>query len=330
MNTFYKKLDAAGQRAAYDASCKCLLANKMILACILKECIQEYENYTIKEIANRYIEDDPVISKTAVHPDEVSHGAEQIRGLSTEDSSINEGTVTYDIRFLAIVPVSEERISLIVNIEAQNNFYPGYPIIKRGIYYCSRMISSQYGTEFSGSHYGEIKKVYSIWICPNPPKSRRNSITTYSMEENHLWGAAEAEKRENYDLMTAVLVCLGSEEDQYYEGIVRMLEVLLSSERKPDEKKRILEHDFNIEMTGQLEREVSDMCNLSEGVEQKGIEKGIEKGRQEGIEKGRRVTIIHSVKEIQQKLGMSPEEALELLAIPKEEWSRYIDIPKEN
>lgn len=31
-------------------------------------------------------------------------------------------------------------------------------------------------------------------------------------------------------------------------------------------------------MTQELEREVSEMCNLSEGVEQKGIAKGIAKG----------------------------------------------------
>ena len=64
----------------------------------------------------------------------------------------------YDIRFFAIAPVSGELIRLIINIEAQNDFYPGYPLIKRGIYYCSRMISAQYGTEFTNSHYENIKK----------------------------------------------------------------------------------------------------------------------------------------------------------------------------
>ena len=61
------------------------------------------------------------------------------------DKSVREGTVTYDIRFRAIVPDSEEQIALIINVEDQNDFYPGYPLIKRGIYYCCRMISSQYG-----------------------------------------------------------------------------------------------------------------------------------------------------------------------------------------
>lgn len=59
---------------------------------------------------------------------------------------------------MATAPKSGELIRLIINVEAQNNFYPGYPLIKRGIYYCSRMISAQYGTEFSASHYEDIKK----------------------------------------------------------------------------------------------------------------------------------------------------------------------------
>ena len=115
-----------------------------------------------------------------------------------EDASVYEGTVTYDIRFCAEAPGTENRIQLIINIEAQNDFYPGYPIIKRGIYYCSRMISSQYGTEFTSSHYENIKKVYSIWICMNPPQYRENTITEYYIAEKNLVGNVK-EKIENYD-----------------------------------------------------------------------------------------------------------------------------------
>lgn len=45
---------------------------------------------------------------------------------------------------------------LILLVEAQNALRPGYPLIKRAIYYCSRMISSQYGVEFSHSQYQKI------------------------------------------------------------------------------------------------------------------------------------------------------------------------------
>lgn len=51
---------------------------------------------------------------------------------TTEDASIYEGRVTYDIRFCAKAPASKEKIRLIINIEAQNDFYPGYPIGRKG------------------------------------------------------------------------------------------------------------------------------------------------------------------------------------------------------
>ena len=162
-NTLAKNITAAGEKAAYDAACKRLLANKIILAWIMKSCLEEYKTHSIHEIAEKYIEGVPQIAEVAVNPDEETRNCgEQIWGVKNEDSTIQEGTITYDIRFLAIVPGTGEMIRLMINVEAQNDFYPGYPIIKRALYYCSRMISSQYGREFTGPHYEKIKKVYSI------------------------------------------------------------------------------------------------------------------------------------------------------------------------
>lgn len=93
-----------------------------------------------------------------------------------EDVTVTEGTIIFDIRFFAIVPKGGEHINLIINVEAQNNFYPGYPLIKRRLHYCSRMISSQYGPVFTKSHYEKVKKVYSIWICMNLPKFRMELV----------------------------------------------------------------------------------------------------------------------------------------------------------
>ena len=53
----------------------------------------------------------------------------------------------------------------------------------------------------------------------------------------------------------------------------------MSTETGVQDKCQILEEDLHIRITEALESEVSLMCNLSKGVE----EKGIEKGRQEGI-----------------------------------------------
>ena len=277
---------------------------------IMKSCLEEYRGSEISEIASKYIEGETQISEAAVHPDEEA-GSLQIRGLNTEDSTINEGTVTYDIRFRAIVPGTGERISLIINVEAQNDFYPGYPIVKRNLYYCCRLVSSQYGTEFTNSHYEKIKKVYSIFICMNPPNYRKNTINQYSIQEESLIGEF-GDNVEYYDLLTGIIICLGDADDER-SGILKLLEVLLSSERSTKEKKKILQEDFGIKMTQELESEVSEMCNLSEGVEQKGIAKGI----------------ITSIRNLMESMGWSIEQAMDALQIPMEERNDYLNMLKK-
>lgn len=305
-NILAKNISSTGDKASYDAACKRLLANKVILAWIMKSCLEEYRECGIQEIVEQYIEGNPDIAQVAVNIDEFVL-EEQIKSSSTEDNSIYEGTVTYDIRFYAMAPRSKEKISLIINVEAQNDFYPGYPIIKRGIYYCSRLISSQYGVEFSDAHYEKIKKVYSIWICMNPPEYRKNSINRYSIKEEHLIGDC-SEKVKNYDLLAAIMICLGDSDDEKSFGVLKLLEVLLSSERgEADEKKKILQDDFEIEMTNTLEREVSIMCNLSKGVEEKGIEKGI----------------IFSIRNLMDTTGWSAKEAMKVLKIPESDQYKY-------
>ena len=184
--TMAQGLHITDENAGYDAACKRVLSEKAILARIMKACLEEYKNCDVNDIAGKYIEGQPQVSEVPVLPDE---SGSVISGMDTEDKSIREGSVTYDIRFRAVVPGTEEQIGLIINVEAQNDFYPGYPIITRGVYYCCRIISSQYGREFTGSHYERIKKVYSIWICMNPPKYRKNSITRYRLVEEQLVGA---------------------------------------------------------------------------------------------------------------------------------------------
>lgn len=275
--TIAKNIRIADDKANYDAACKRLLSEKIILAWIMKSCLEEYRDCDVNEIAEKYIEEQPQVAEIAVAPDE-TNAASMIHGMGSQDAAMTEGTVTYDIRFAAIAPKSGETIRLIINVEAQNDFYPGYPLIKRGIYYCGRMISAQYGMEFVESHYEDIKKVYSIWICLNPPKNRENSITRYAIGEENLVGNVK-EKKADYDLMVAIMICLGGAGDKDYTGVLKLLDVLLSTKTNPAEKCRILEDDFHIEMTQTLESEVSLMCNLSKGVEENGIKKGIEQGK---------------------------------------------------
>ena len=267
-------------RALYDEAAKRLLSQKTVLAYILKGCLMEYQDYTPEEIADRFIEGDPQIGEAAVHADEEiseCEKPERILGLNTEDTTVTEGMVRYDIRFKALLPKNPERLYLILNIEAQNEQQMWYPLLKRAVYYGSRLISSQYGTVFSGMDYGAVKKVYSIWICTKSAKKYRNSMNRYEMVEECLVGENRSDP-ENYRLMNLILLHVGEYDEGTHEGILGFLEVLLSGKLQAEEKRQILQERYHIAMTKKMSEEVTQMCNLSWGIYQDGVEDGVEQG----------------------------------------------------
>ena len=267
----------------YDRACKRLLSEKEILGWILHECLDEFKDVAPAEIAASYIEGDPEVGSTAVHADEAA--APRITGIGTEDSSLDEGTVWYDIRFRALVPGTERKVGMIVNVEAQGDFYPGYPLLKRAAYYCGRMISSQYGRVFTHSHYEKLQKVCSVWICPNPPVDFRNTITRFSMAEQHLVGHASLNPAE-YDLIEMVLACPDGDQQQQGDGLLRLLGTLIASEKSADERKAIISNEFGIAMTEQLSDKVVEMSNVSKGLEEMWYRQGVDRGYRDGQEKG--------------------------------------------
>lgn len=265
-------------KALYDKACKNVLSEKSIIARILKDCVEEYKDFSIAEIIS-CIQGKPEIGKVMVQEDGV---LTRIATEQTEDSSEHEKTVFYDIRFTVLVPAAkeEESIQLIINLEAQNDYHPGYPLLKRGVFYCSRMISSQYGTVFVRSGYGKIRKVYSIWICTNPSQETEYSITRYKMTEENIVGSVKAKKR-NYDLMDIVMICLGRKKYNELTGLLSMLNLVLKDNYlSAAEKREKLSREFNVEITPELEKGVDEMCNLSAGIEKQGIEKGRNEERQ--------------------------------------------------
>ena len=70
------------------------------------------------------------------------------------------------------------------------------------------------------------------------------------------------------------------------------------------------------------------MCNLSKGIEdrgiEKGIEQGIEKGIEQGIEKGIEKGILSSIKNLMESMSWSPEQAMDALKLSADERGKYI------
>ena len=87
----------------------------------------------------------------------------RIRGEATESVIVDEGRIIYDVRFSVHTSGAGKEL-ILVDVEAQNNFYPGYKIPSRAVFYCARMISEQMDTEFDDGHYDDMKKINSFRI----------------------------------------------------------------------------------------------------------------------------------------------------------------------
>ena len=172
------------------------------------------------------------------------------------------------------------------------------------------MISSQYGTVFKDSHYELIKKVSSIWICTQPPKYRQNTIVKYGFVEENVYGDVKEDK-DNYDLISVVVICLGTEGQESEEALLNMLSVLLSDSIEPEIKKATLEKEFGIPMTEELEREVDRMCNLSQGVYDKGYDKGYD------------IALADAIKNLMETTEWDIDRCMDSLKIPEDKKMIY-------
>lgn len=124
----------ANGKSQYDTYCKRILANKIILAWILKYVAEEFADMDISKI-KECIGPDVKISEVNVLPGRTNMPeTERIIGESAEDSVPGEGELYYDIRFSVYYARQKQRIKLIINVEAQKEFYPGYSIITRGFF----------------------------------------------------------------------------------------------------------------------------------------------------------------------------------------------------
>ena len=310
MNTELKNaVLATDLKAQYDACAKKLLGYKDILARILIEAVEEFRGMSPEEV-KPLIEDDIHIGKIPIDPGltnkviGVDENGKEIIGMNTVNEEMNAGYILFDIIFY--VHLKEGRSKIIINVEAQRKEPTEYDILNRAIFYVSREISSQKNREFVNSNYNDIKKVYSIWICMNMSENSMNHI---HLQNDTIIGNQNWKGRE--DLVNIVMIGLTKEVSPREEKheLHRLLGALLSETLREEEKLNILKNEYHIPMEKSIEEDVKVMCNLSDGIE--------ERGKAEGIELARKVFKMKeqdaSVQEIAKELQLSVEEVEQII-----------------
>ena len=266
-------VSAADEDAQYDEKAKRLLGNKIILAHILVKTIDEFKGMNPNDVVS-YIEGEPFISMVPVEPGltniEKEKSGQRIVGLNTENAEIHEGLIRFDIIFY--VRMKDGISQVIVNVEAQKDEPTSYHILNRAVFYVSRLVSSQKERDFVKTNYNDIKRVFSIWVCMNMDE---NSMAYVHLVKDDLLGAYPW--KGGLDLLNIVLIGIANElpeHDDKYE-LHRLLSTLLSAELTVDEKLGIIKTEYSIPVDEKLRKDMSAMCNLSQGIRENATDNAI-------------------------------------------------------
>ena len=235
-------VEATNNASSYDANIKFLLADKQILARILKYAVQEFKDMLIEDIMASIGEDIEIGTRPL---DAGLSNMGRVNASNTEDNIPGEGKIFFDIRFTAYH--KETEMKFLINLEAQRSSDPGklgYHLENRIIFYLARMISAQKQTEFYHSDYDSLKKVRSIWLCLDNSEDG-DSIEEIYLDRNSVYG--NKKNPYNIDLMRGIIINVrnGGPIKDSQNVLISMLEKLLSKS-SVEEKKRILTEEYEI------------------------------------------------------------------------------------
>lgn len=286
-------------KKSYDLICKEVLSYKFILAKILKYVLDEYEDCDEKEII-------PLL------------------GINTDEEKIiciqnAFGTHEYDLFFTTKLPKSINEIDLFINMEPQKTSDVSYQLQNRGIFYVGNEITYQYDRVFKNSKYNDLKKVVSIFISFDAPtKEEENSMMVLQLSKNMKIGYNSVIKKD-YDKIQIIIIYLGQEDSHH--PLLEFLKLIFRSDIQFEDKIKRLRTKYNVPISDSFEKEVRDMYGLSDLVEKRGIQIGIEQGKFEAL--------LNAARNIMNKKNIDEYAAFELVGIEEKDYPIYLEALKE-
>ena len=247
------------QIADVDSHGKSLFRYKTIIAVILQQTVEEFKDYSLKEIVS-CISD--ISENTDISPG-LTISRETLHTENAEFTNKYEKRSYFDILFTVHIPKQPEVssfIQLVVDIELQKSLKLPYRIESRGIYYLAREISSQLNYVFDDTtEYAKLKKAYTIWICVNDiPKKLQNTIAWYTFAPKKTFGIRKSDVPDA-NLMEMIIIRLGNQDTRHLRSsFIKFLYGIFDySKHKRDFHRYVTTEDVHAEPD--LEKELNAM-----------------------------------------------------------------------
>ena len=121
--------------------------------------------------------------------------------------------------------------------------------------------------------------------------------------------------------MTAIMVYPGKQydhkkehTDEHLHSLLELLNILFIAKLPVKDMEEQLQK-YDIIMTKEIESEVQNMCNLSDGIEERGIMKGLQQGMAQGLAQGKIDSTLLHAKNLMLAAGINAEKAMDMLGV---------------
>ena len=243
----------------YDKHAKNILSYACVQAWILKGVVKEFHNYSVQRICSMLTGE----KLKGIMLD----GERKLQMINTVDTVEGQQDIELDSFYQVTVPEVDARVY--VNVELQKAPRIKRWLRKRGWYYITRLTTRQSGIVFEKAHYEKVEKVYSIWIVGG--KRKKSRIERYQVQNGP----------NALNVMELIIIYLGNPEDTDVSLIEQLLNNLFSATLNIEKKKKILQDKFYIAMNSDMERTVTEVCNLSVSIFEEGKGVGFKEGHQD-------------------------------------------------
>ena len=271
----------------YDATLKELMSDHQFLSRILKRFVPEYKETSLYDLEFRFIESQSIqVASIPVGRNLTNAISPAIEGLNTEDKTLNEGNIYYDIVFKALYPNDQgKHIEMYINLEMQQRYHNRYEIEQRGLFYAARRFSSQLRTISGDTDYSILKKVYSIWLCmgEDVPDKVSNTATLYNISKTDIIGYINKDPI-YHDLIDVIVIRINGKKE-VSDPVMELLRTIVDGQMGAEDKIERLK-ELGIREDQKIEEEVRDMGSFADAIERRALDKGFNRGLDQGYTKG--------------------------------------------
>ena len=232
--------------------------------------------------------------------------------FSTELFDPDTGSVRLATIAEAAVPGKNKCIRLGFNLGIQARTDTQYSLTDRAQMDVAMMLATQNEESAGGREYQDLKRCYSVWVCPKSSGDLDGKAFAYSIQPL----SSNTVSTDFDSLMDIVMVYPGRSEDREEKSVTDMLSLVFSKGLDTERCQKILDVKYKIDI---------DLSSL----ERVKMTDWVAEIKADGIKEGRNRKSAEAVIGVMNKFGCSIDEALDAVNVAESDRDTVLELVEE-